>query len=203
MRHIALLLFLVTSLSSCIQNENKNINFQKKVEIDEYVYTSLKTHLTNFKYNNVNVDMIDSVMKYYALNETNIDKENCKLFPDNDEDDKLYYTFVDTIKNMKLGNCNKYSVLINLDLITLSNAEWGEGLSETIVSYWHKPSLLFVKAVAALSDSQIVSIYDTFPEGRDTLLLIIKRIENIPNIEQVGNYKKVIKHLYIIASHER
>jgi len=205
MIRITFLVILVVSLSSCVRKEDNKVipKYEVKKGYDENVYLSLKTHIEYFKSNHVSIDMIDSVMKYYALNEINIDKGDCKIFPNNTEDDKLYYTFLDSIQNLKIDNYNKYSILIKLDLITLSNAEWGEGLSEIIESYWYKPTLLFVKAVAELPDSQIVRINDTYPEERDSLLLIIKRIENIPNIRQAGNYKKVIKHLRENASHQR
>lgn len=200
MKKIIFPLFLLLILCSCV-NKNKDEIKQQKIrankQLDSLVCTSLRNNLVlainpkELRFSN------DSILKYYALNESIEDENSRKLFPSSTADDSLLSQYIDIlIKGTKTRNAySNYKALISLDVLTVRNCELGEGLIEVIHDFWKEPTCDFIKALAELSERDCIMLYQTLSESQDTLDVILGKVNKLGQANKISNYQHVIKLL--------
>ena len=102
MKNAIILLIIASIFYSCGKNKEKdikdsNVNSTQILQVpqDTTVYMAIKYNLEIFVSAKSTSKNIDSIMKYYELNEKEMDKLNRgKIFPYNSYDDSLFYSFI-------------------------------------------------------------------------------------------------------------
>ncbi len=202
MRNTIIFVIIAAIFYSCgkiEENNNTKVDIKSNAQTiqDSTIYCALKYNLENFTIAHNASNNIDSVIKYYELNENNKIGSKAKSFPETQEDEQLLNTFIGIILK---GNLN-ITYTIKMALINKNNAELGEIFADMIEKHWQKPEEDFIKAVINLPDSESVRIiYNTTPEDPKEVKEIIKKIDKMPQIKNLKGYVLLKEKLVELAN---
>ncbi|MBU1356825.1 MAG: hypothetical protein KJ620_09695 [Candidatus Edwardsbacteria bacterium] len=202
MRNTIIFVIIATIFYSCgkiEENNNTKVDIKRNTQTiqDSTIYCALKYNLENFTMAHSTSNNIDSVIKYYELNENNKIESKAKSFPETQEDEHLLNTFIGIIMKGKLN----VTYIIKMTLINKNNAELGEVFIDVLAKYWQNPEKDFIKAVISLPDSECARIiYSTIPEEPKEVKEIIKKVDKLPEIKNLKGYDLLKKILIELAN---